>query len=178
MRLLESDRVYLKKMSIQDDLNNYLDMVNDVKNVNMITGLGKVPLNIDDLIDFIKNYDGQLLGIFTKDNQHVGNIGFSNFNQISRSCSYGIIMSTKFKRQGYALAGSILALNHVFQDLNLHRVYLDVMDSNAPAIKLYEKLGFQRDGRMRDACWTQGRYHDLYMYSLLKSEYKELAIER
>jgi len=177
MKFLESNSVYLKKLSAQDNLVNYLDMVNDKDNVHMITGLGKTTLDKEDLKNVINNYNGQLFGIYNPNDQHVGNIGLSNFHQINRSCSFGIIMSSKYKKQGYALEGSIISLNHAFQNLNIHRVYLDVVTKNIPAIKLYDKLGFVFEGRMREAYWNQGQYHDLSFYSLLKNDFRYLSVE-
>ena len=172
MQFLESDKVYLKKLSIHDDLENYHEMVNDEENVHLIEGLGMSYMTKEDLVEFIRNYQGQLLGIFNKQNEHVGNVSLSGFNNILRSCSYAILMSTKYKRKGYAFEGSVLILNHAFNNLNLNRVYLGVVDWNESAIKLYEKLGFQREGKFRDAFWAYGQYHDLYQYSLLKNEFK------
>jgi len=172
MRFLESNTVYLKKISIHDDLENYLDMVNDSENIQVIEGLGRNSIIKEDLIEFINHYNGKLFGIYNKQDEHVGNIGLTGFNNILRSCSYAILMCSRYKRKGYAFEGSVLSLNHAFNNLNLHRVFLGVVSWNESAIKLYEKLGFQREGIHRDAFWANGEYHNLYQYSLLKNEFK------
>jgi RimJ/RimL family protein N-acetyltransferase len=50
----------------------------------------------------------------------------------------------------------------------IHRLELTVMVHNERAIGLYEKVGFQREGRKRDALWVRGEYvHEYLMAKLL-----------
>ena len=49
-----------------------------------------------------------------------------------------------------------------------------MVEWNFPAIKLYEKLGFQHEGTQRDAFWSKGIFHKLRMYSILKNDFKFL----
>jgi putative acetyltransferase len=52
--------------------------------------------------------------------------------------------------------------------VGFHRVELDVMVDNAPAIRLYEKLGFVREGTFRDKVLREGRYVDCYAMARIK----------
>ena len=150
-------------------------MVNDSDNVFNIEGLGREIINKQDLVNFINDYNGQLFGIYRKNGgEHVGNVGLNGIDNILRSCSLGIIISSQFKGNGYGFEGMVLVLNHAFNNLNLHRIYLGVVEWNFPAIKLYEKLGFQHEGTQRDAFWSKGSFHKLRMYSILKNDFKFL----
>ena len=60
---------------------------------------------------------------------------------------------------------------HAFHDLNLHRVFLSVLSSNAAAIRIYEKAGFQREGLARQAAYKRGRYEDLVEMAILSREF-------
>ena len=62
-----------------------------------------------------------------------------------------------------------------FGELNAHRLFLDVYDDNARARHLYESLGFKYEGIMREAAARDGKWHDLYLMSILESEYRQLA---
>jgi RimJ/RimL family protein N-acetyltransferase len=64
-------------------------------------------------------------------------------------------------------------LRHAFRNLNLHRVELSVLQTNDRAIRFYEKLGFNYEGKKRKARFKQGQYVDLLLYSMLESEYTE-----
>ncbi len=54
-----------------------------------------------------------------------------------------------------------LLVEFAFRDLNLHRVWLRVFRTNAPALKTYAAAGFAREGVMRDAAFVNGRFVDV-----------------
>jgi RimJ/RimL family protein N-acetyltransferase len=56
----------------------------------------------------------------------------------------------------------------LYNELNLHRVFLKVFTFNERAVKLYEKLGFVTEGKMREALYREGTWHDMMMSILQK----------
>jgi RimJ/RimL family protein N-acetyltransferase len=62
-------------------------------------------------------------------------------------------------------------LRHGFFDLNLQRIYLSVLASNAAALRIYEKAGFRQEGRAREAAYKNGRYEDTVLMALLRTEF-------
>lgn len=73
--------------------------------------------------------------------------------------------------KGYGLEAMNLALKFAFHELNLHRIQLTVFGYNERAIRLYEKIGFQREGTIRELLSRDGRRYDMYLYGLLKREW-------
>jgi RimJ/RimL family protein N-acetyltransferase len=73
--------------------------------------------------------------------------------------------------QGEPLLRALLA--RVFGPLKAHRIGFDVTADNARALALYAKLGFQREGLIRE-CWKrpQGDWADCYLMGLLAREYR------
>ena len=59
---------------------------------------------------------------------------------------------------------------HGFDDLNLHRIYVSILQSNLGSIRTCEKAGFRHEGTIREGAYKNGRYHDLVLMGLLKSE--------
>ena len=56
----------------------------------------------------------------------------------------------------------------------MHRIELGVYAFNPRAIHVYEKLGFKREGTLRDSiCWD-GTFHDMIVMSILEEEYRQL----
>ena len=55
-------------------------------------------------------------------------------------------------------------------EIGLERVELEVYPSNAPAIHLYEKFGFQHEGRRRKAKKLDGVHEDILLMSLLRDD--------
>jgi diamine N-acetyltransferase len=59
-----------------------------------------------------------------------------------------------------------------FSELGAHRLFLDVYEDNARARHLYESLGFQYEGLMRDAARREDSWCNLCLMSILESEYR------
>ena len=101
-----------------------------------------------------------------------GLVSLTGIDTVHRSAEYHIMIgSATRRRKGVGSAATIAILEHGFRDLNLHRIHLSVLDYNVAAIRFYEKTGFVREGRMREAAWKNGRYHDLILMGLLQREF-------
>ena len=74
--------------------------------------------------------------------------------------------------RGYGAEALGLALGFAFRELNLHRIQLTVFSYNQPAIGLYEKMGFQREGTYRECLQRDGQRYDMYLYGLLRREWQ------
>jgi RimJ/RimL family protein N-acetyltransferase len=72
---------------------------------------------------------------------------------------------------GYGTQAVRLLLDFAFRDLNLHRVYLHVFETNAAAIRAYEKAGFVREGILRQAAHIDGAYVDIAVMGKLREEH-------
>lgn len=66
-----------------------------------------------------------------------------------------------------------LMLDFGFNELNFHRIHLNVISYNERAIKLYESFGFVREGTYREFINRDGKRYDLYLYGLLKAEWEK-----
>jgi RimJ/RimL family protein N-acetyltransferase len=74
--------------------------------------------------------------------------------------------------QGYGEEAMRLMLRFAFDELNLRRVQLTVFSYNELAIRLYEKLGFRREGVFREFLQRDGQVHDMLLYGLLRREWE------
>ena len=102
----------------------------------------------------------------------IGNSGFFDFDWVARSGEVGIMIGDKTVwGQGYGTEVMTLLLRHGFETLNLNRVCLRVYDDNKRAIRTYEKAGFVHEGRMRQAVFKRGAYHDVLFMSVLREEW-------
>jgi RimJ/RimL family protein N-acetyltransferase len=55
--------------------------------------------------------------------------------------------------------------------MNLHRVFLRIHEDNTSGIRCYEKVGFRPEGTMRESVFKEGKYYDVHITSILKSEF-------
>jgi ribosomal-protein-alanine N-acetyltransferase len=170
-KFLTGEGFYLKKLSNDDNLENYLEMVNDVKELKYVDELGRYPLNIDELKGYISSVSGLFLSIFNSENEHVGNIRVTEPHPINRHCHLGILIHKKYRGNGLGNRVSSIVIRHLFNSLNINRVELYVAENNLSAIKLYEGLGFIQEGVKREAMWVDGKYENLLVYSILATEF-------
>jgi diamine N-acetyltransferase len=104
----------------------------------------------------------------------IGNCGLMTVNWVNRSAEIGIhIGEKKYWNQGYGTLAMRLMCRHAFDDLNLHRIWLRVFETNPRAIRAYEKAGFVEEGRLRDAQYLSGKYNDVLIMSVLQSEWRD-----
>lgn len=68
---------------------------------------------------------------------------------------------------GFGTEAIKVLLQFAFDDLNLHRVYLHVFETNKRAIKAYEKCGFEKEGLLKDAAFIDGRWLNVIVMGLL-----------
>lgn len=104
----------------------------------------------------------------------IGTCGFFSYDQRNASAEFGIMLGEKsYWNKGYGTESVRLLVKHGFQTINLHRIYLRVLENNPRAIRAYEKAGFTHEGRQRQADFRHGRYIDLLVMSMLRSEFQE-----
>ena len=104
----------------------------------------------------------------------IGNSGFHDLNTFARSAEVGIMLGDKsIWNQGYGTEVMRLLLKHGFESLNLYRIQLHVYEGNIWAIRAYEKVGFIHEGRKRKAHYKNGIYEDIFIMSVLRSEWKK-----
>jgi RimJ/RimL family protein N-acetyltransferase len=103
----------------------------------------------------------------------LGHVGLYRIDHRIRSAEFAIMIGAK-DRWGKGLGKSIsrYMVDFGFRELNLNRIELTALAVNQRAIALYESLGFQREGLMRQAQFKDGVYHDVVMMSLLSSEWE------
>lgn len=103
----------------------------------------------------------------------IGGTHFDHMEEVARSAEVVIMIGDKaYWNQGYARETLRVMLNHGFADLNLERVYLDVLADHERAIRAYHHAGFVEEGRLRRAAYREGKYIDVILMSVLRSEWE------
>jgi RimJ/RimL family protein N-acetyltransferase len=108
-------------------------------------------------------------------------IGFVNLhgvtpdNQHHRTLDIGILIAAEHQGKGYGSEAVRWILNWGFQTAGLHRVGLQTASFNTRAIRLWKRLGFQEDGKDREALWANGSWHDEVRFSMLEGEWRSMV---
>lgn len=102
----------------------------------------------------------------------IGNCGFFNIEWMNSAAEFGIMIGDKSVwNKGYGTEAVGLILQHGFETLNLNRIYLRVYSTNPRARRAYEKAGFVLEGTQREAVYKHGKYADVHLMSILRSEW-------
>ncbi len=101
-----------------------------------------------------------------------GYLQLDGINHRDGHAGIGILIAAEQQDKGYGRQALELALDYAFSELSLHKVMLTIFSYNTRSIALAEKLGFRREGAFRQHVLRDGIRHDMYLYSLLRSEWK------
>ncbi|RIL72006.1 UDP-4-amino-4,6-dideoxy-N-acetyl-beta-L-altrosamine N-acetyltransferase [Staphylococcus cohnii] len=109
--------------------------------------------------------------IIEQNDQAKGLLGFNQIDWINRNAEIFIFIG-ETSQQGMGIGKQAMQqlIDFSRKNLNLHMLYLNVFSYNSGAIKMYEKIGFNIDGRLRESKFNKGKYHDTIIMSKLLNE--------
>lgn len=144
-------------------------------NVNRYMNIDGSKMKPEDCLLFIhktrENNTSKHFAIVDDNDNWMGTISLKNIDEKTKSAEYAIITSSDAHGKGYAYNATLDILKYAFEEINLNRVYLDVLVDNVRANKFYQKCGFVFEGTFRQAIEIKGNIYDLNWYSMLKSDY-------
>ncbi len=102
----------------------------------------------------------------------VGTCGLHAHKEIYRSWEFRIlIFEPRAIGKGIGTEATFLLTDYAFRRLNAHRVWLGVSAENEIAVKCYERVGYKREGELRDEIYVHGRYVSAIRMSVLEGEW-------
>ena len=107
------------------------------------------------------------------DDEVVGTCCFWGIDLHNRRAHLGIGIGEQFRGRGVGTDACRVLLRYAFVDRGFNRVQLEVLATNAGAIRAYEKAGFVVDGVMRKAAWVRGEFVDEVYMSVLASDWRQ-----
>jgi len=106
-----------------------------------------------------------------KGDQLIGSITLFHLDFNHRRAELGYALGRDYWGQGYMNEALMAVLKYAFAVLELHRLEADVDPRNAASIKTLERLGFQREGCLRERWQVNGEIQDAFFYGLLRREW-------
>lgn len=116
--------------------------------------------------------DGSVEFVLAVDAVAVGRCTLFHQDPLARHAEVGIALLAEARGQGYGTAALRLIVEFGFTRLNLRRLHLTVLASNAGAIASYRKVGFVEEGRHREHAWVRDHYEDEVAMGLLRSQWR------
>ena len=106
------------------------------------------------------------------DGDFLGWMGLVSWNPDHRSASLGYCFAEASWGHGYATEAARALLGWGFDTLPLNRVQAETDTRNLASARVLEKLGFAREGTLREDCVVNGDVSDSWVYGLLRREWR------
>jgi RimJ/RimL family protein N-acetyltransferase len=106
------------------------------------------------------------------DQAFIGWCGLSRWNPDYRSASMGYCLDDVAWGHGYATEAARALLQWAFDTLDLNRVQAETDTRNTASARVLDKLGFVREGTLREDCIVNGEVSDSWVYGLLRREWR------
>jgi RimJ/RimL family protein N-acetyltransferase len=106
----------------------------------------------------------------------IGHIGLYDIDYVSRKAEVGMLIGEQTywgKGIGFAITEAIVEF--AFAQLNLHNIQARVLENNLASLRVFEKLGFKKDGILRDFQYRDGHYINAFHLAILENEWSNLT---
>jgi len=174
--LFETERLVLREL-VEDDAQYIL---NCFSNDEVLRYYGQKPLtSIEQVKHIIGNFSrsfeeksGVKWGIELKETGTViGTIGFQEWSLEHKRANISYALFPENWGKGYASEAIEQVISYCFQELGLERIGAVVFIENEASNNLLTKIGFQKEGVLKNYMYQNGVAHDTNIYSLLKNNY-------
>lgn len=157
----------------REDIPKKVEWINNPENNQFLhydipIEVGKTEKWFDSNIGRTDRFDA----VIEADGVPCGTIGLLSIDQKNSKAEYYIAMGEiSLKGKGISARASKLVLDYGFNELGLNRIYLFTETENVLAQKLFEYVGFVKEGCIREDIISHGRYVDRFIYGICRSEY-------
>jgi len=104
--------------------------------------------------------------------RHIGNISFWTVSKLGKIAEIGYWVRSDETSRGICTEAVELLLGEAFNSLGYHKIVLRIAVGNDPSDRVAEKLGFTREGVLREELLIRGNWVDHSLWSLLDREYR------
>lgn len=108
------------------------------------------------------------------DDRVIGNCTLWNFHRQNRRAEVGYVLARPYWGQGYMREAMCAMIDFAFGEMHLNRLEADIDPRNAASAKILERLGFRREGLLRERWIVGEEVSDSALYGLLAAEWSGL----
>lgn len=174
---LQTDRLVLRQVRSHSDLAALFDLFADPEVARFTdTGPFTALSEATEVMEWIEEIFNQRQGLRWAltlqdgDDLLIGTAGYNWWHRANNSAEIGYDLAQRYWNQGLMTEalGSVLAFG--FDHMALNRIEGEVTVGNEASMRLLSKLGFQREGLLRQRGYWKGEYHDVCLFSLLRTD--------
>ena len=183
LRVIRGERIYLRSVE-REDLARCHRWIND--ETLTATLAQRYPVSLAQEADWIeraaRGQDPSQLALaicLAKDGRHIGNCGLEAIDRDNRTATLGIFIGERDCHGKGLGEEAVRALcGYAFDELDLRKIRLDVYTTNPGAERTYARVGFRREGLLREEVFRRGKPLDVIRMGLLKEDLRLPAAKR
>lgn len=174
--VIETERLILKPLAV-DDSDSLLEIFSDPK---VMRYWNTAPwTTVQDSIDFInesndsmQRQESLILGVYLKSTGELsGKCMLFSYDQESKRAEIGFGLGRSCWGKGYVSEAGEALIQYGFDSLGLRRIEAEIDPDNQSSAKALEKLGFSREGLLRQRWEVNGIVSDSALYGRLVSDH-------
>ena len=126
--------------------------------------------------DQMRDQEALALGIFYND-VVIGGIGMHDWDQETRKAQIGYWITMEHEGKGIIVKSLAPFISMLFEQIGLNKIEIHYVPANKRSAKVAERLGFMREGVIRQSCMRNGVPEDIVITGLLKTEWKAARMQ-
>jgi len=179
---INTNRLTLRSIT-SDDVNDFFTVYS---NPEVMRYWSTLPLlnreaaakQISEIDEGFKRHELLKWGIALRDGDTlIGSVTLFHPDFTHRRAEIGYAIGRAYWGKGYMNETLTAVINYAFDVLEFHRIEADVDPRNAASIRALERLGFQREGYLRERWQVGGEIQDALLYGLLRPDWKTAHAE-
>lgn len=159
-----SDRDTLREWRNRPEVSHFLihnAPIGEEEHAEWFSGLGRDP--------------SRRAWVIERSGRGVGFASFAGLSQAHGRCSLGMYLADPGARtQGVGAFAEYGLLQYAFETLGLNKVCCEVLAFNERVLTLHERLGFAREGRLREHVRREDGTFDLVLFALLRRDWPDV----
>lgn len=163
----------------KEDIPRILELINDEEIKSLLTPGIPFPYTFEDEVKWMDSLTAISSGVYSfaietlSEGLYIGGCGVNSVDWKNSVVEVGIFIGDKaYLSKGYGTDAMRTLINFIFDEMNIHKVKLNVYSFNPRAIRSYEKLGFTKEGVLRKELFRAGAYHDIHVMGLFREEWR------
>lgn len=113
----------------------------------------------------------EVFSVYTLSGEHIGEAQLAIDESLGDAQLSVLIGRKDLWHHGYGTGAALAALEYAFDNLGLHRVWVDVPEYNEAARGMFEHIGFQHEGTLRQSRPHEGARFNSVILGMLAEEF-------
>jgi len=159
---MKDSKSELKLVSTTPDDSAIRNILQNEAVLKYLSEVHRYPQEMPSTLHFKIEYNGAV----------IGEVALKTIKWFNRKAEVSIFLDPQYQGKGLGKQALLKLMDFAFHTMNLYRLEAEVVDYNEAAKKLFRKIGFVEEGRLREAKFYEGKYYDIIRYGLLRKEFE------